>query len=451
MSPLLKRTITATTMKSTIYTKPLMLCGLLLMAITAAAQSMAPTPAPPQDRPILLTGATIHQGNGKEIQEGAVGFKDGLIDYVGSAAAAPRADYQEVIDISGEHLYPGFIAVNSTIGLVEIGAVRASRDEREVGYFNPHVRALSAYNTESMITPTVRANGVLMAQITPRGGRISGQSSLVHFDAWGWDDAVVAEDEGLHLYWPRTMSWSWEKRKMTTNEHYAEQVQEIKDFLAAAKAYCQGDRRPVDLRREAACAVVTGQQTLYVHTDMAKEMEAAVTMCSDMGIDRLCIVGGSEAPLIIGTLKDNKVSILLRRVHSRPMREDDDIDAPYRLAKVLSDAGILFALDNSGEMEQMGTRNLPFYVGTTIAYGLDPKLALQTVTLSPAKILGVDDRLGSIEVGKEATLFVSEGDAFDMRSNQLSRAYISGREIDLMDHQKQKAAKFRKKYQNAAR
>ena len=225
-------------------------------SIGVCAQEDAPGVT--QSKSVLITGATIHQGNGREIQDGAVGFKNGVIDYVGSASASKPLSYETVVDAKGQHLYPGFIAVNSTLGLVEVGAVRASRDEREVGYMNPHVRALSAYNSESLITSTVRTNGVLMGQIVPRGGRITGQSSVVQFDAWNWQDAVIEEDEGMHIDWPRTQAWSRKERRMKANEKYAEQVQELKDFLMAAKSYCVGDHRPVDLRREANCDLFAG-------------------------------------------------------------------------------------------------------------------------------------------------------------------------------------------------
>ena len=188
------------------------------------------------------------------------------------------------------------------------------------------------------------------------------------------------------------------------------------------------------------------EQTLYIHADRATEMQSAINLCRDLDIDRLCIVGGYDAPHLLGPLKDNKVSILLRRVHELPMREDDEVDRPYHIASILQKNDILYALDNSGDMEQMNTRNLPFYVGTTIAYGVDAREALKSVTLNPAKILGIDDQYGTIEMGKKATLFLSQGDAFDMRTNDVTYAYIDGRLISLENHQKRKYEKFKAKY-----
>jgi len=422
-----------------------LLIGLVVLACTIG-QAQEAAPGAPQKESILISGATIHQGNGKEIQDGAVGFRNGVIDYVGSSAAAKPLSYDKVIDAKNQHLYPGFIAVNSTLGLVEIGAVRASRDEREVGYMNPHVRSLIAYNSESHITSTVRTNGVLLGQITPRGGRIPGQSSVMQFDAWSWKDAVVATDEGLHVQWPRTQSWNWKERKMKANEKYGEQVQELKDYMNAAKAYCIGKKSPTDLRREATCKLFGGQQTIYIHANRAKEMQSAINFCRDLEVKKICIVGGYDAPHLIGPLKDNNVSILLRRIHSMPIREDDAVDLPYRLPSILQENGILFALDNSGDMEQMNTRNLPFYAGTSIAYGLNSRDALKSITLNAAKILGIDDRYGSVEMGKQATLFVSSGDALDMRTNDVTSIFIDGRQVSLDNHQNRKYQKFKAKY-----
>ncbi len=420
----------------------------LLFCLTCLlSNAQVKSPGASQTGSILITGAVIHQGNGDEIQDGAVGFKEGKIDYVGSAANAKPLAYDEIVDSKGQHLYPGFIAVNSTLGLQEIGAVRATRDQREVGSMNPHIRALIAFNTDSRVTPTVRSNGVLLGQITPRGGRISGSSSVMHFDGWNWEDAVIKADEGIHLNWPRIERWDWSSRKMKANENYDKQVEELKDFLRTSKAYCLGDHDKTDLRKEASCGLFDKTKTLYVHSDRAMEMESAMNMCRDLGIAKLCIVGAYDAPLIIEKLKENNVSVLLRRVHEMPKREDDDIDLPFKLPALLEEAGVVFALDNSGDMEQMGTRNLPFYVGTSIAYGLDKKKAVKTITLNAAKILGIDDRLGSIEVGKDATLFISAGDAFDMRSNEVTRAYIDGRLVDLENHQEVNYKKYKEKYE----
>ncbi len=406
-----------------------------------------PIPAAEQSGSILISGVTIHIGNGKEIQAGAVGFRDGKIDFVGSAALAPKG-YSDVIEADGKHLYPGFIAVNSTLGLVEIGAVRASRDHREVGWMNPHVRSIISYNTDSRITPTVRANGVLMGQISPQGGRISGTSSVVTFDAWNWEDAVYEMDEGIHVNWPSLRKWNPKEKKTGLNEDYEKEVAELRSFLERARAYCQGTPSEIQLREAASCGLFDESKRLYVHCDRAPQMIRAINLAQDLDIVDLTIVGAYDADLILDLLKDRNVSVMLATVHGLPDREDDNIDHSYALASKLSKAGILFCLENSPQMTEMNTMNLPFQAGTCVAYGLDEREAISSITLNSAKILGIDDRCGSIEVGKDATLFISTGDALDMRTNNVERAFIQGRDLDLDNHQKFLYRKFKQKYES---
>ena len=178
---------------------------LFLLIIGMRSKSQIPTPAAHQKQSILLFGATAHLGNGEVIPRSAIGLRDGKID-LAVAALDVRMDsslYDTVIYVNGMHLYPGFIAPNSRLGLIEVEAVRATRDAADVGGINPHLRALPAYNTDSRVIPTVRSNGVLIAEVAPKGGRVSGRSSIVQLDAWNWDDALIAEDIGMHLNWPQ--------------------------------------------------------------------------------------------------------------------------------------------------------------------------------------------------------------------------------------------------------
>ena len=427
--------------------KQLVLILFLAIISTEPLSAQNPVPAPPQAGSTLITDVTVHIGNGKEIQEGAIGFKGGLIDFVGSAALAPSG-YSEVIAADGKHAYPGFITVNSTLGLMEIDAVRASRDDREVGGLNPHVRSIIAYNTDSRITPTVRSNGVLMGQITPQGGRIPGSSSVVTFDAWNWEDAAYSIDEGIHVNWPSLRKWDSKTRMRAPNADYDAEVKELRLFFERSKAYCEGYPRETQLREAACRGLFDGTQTLYVHSDRAPQMIRAINMAQDLGIDKLVIVGGYDAGLILDLLKDRNVAVMISAVHGLPQRADDAIDHSYTLAAELSNAGILFCLENIKELPEMNAMNLPFQAGTCVAYGLDKREAISAMTLNTAKILGIDDRCGSIEVGKDATLFISTGDALDMRSNNVERAFIQGRDLDLDNHQKFLYRKYKAKYES---
>lgn len=420
----------------------------LFTCTLAAGQN--PVPAPPQSKSILLIGGVAHIGNGKVIQNSAIGFKDGKITFVGEAAAADKAAYQEVKDITGKHVYPGIISPNSTLGLVEIEAVRATVDIQDVGAFNPNIRSLIAYNSDNKITPTVRTNGVLLAQITPRGGTISGTSSIVMMDGWHWQDALFKADDGVHLNWPAVYSriFTGEDRgNIEKSKNYDKQKAELQKFFTEAKGYCaSGKPEEKNLRFEAMRGVFGGTQTLYIHANNVKQITDAVPFAVNIGVKKMVIVGGNDSWMVANLLKENNVAVVLSRVHDLPPKADDDIDLPYKLPYLLQKAGVLFCLNDEGDMEAIQTRNIPFYAGTAVAYGLTPEEALASITSNTAKILGIDNRVGTLETGKDATLFVSTGDALDIRTNNVEMAYILGRSLDLNNEQKALYEKYRAKY-----
>ncbi len=404
------------------------------------------TPAPTQTKSILLMNGVAHLGNGNVIENSVIAFKHGKLTMVADARVVkinPK-EFDTIINIQGKHVYPGFIAPNSTLGLVEIDAVRASDDQYETGNFTPHVRSLIAYNAESKITTTVRSNGVLMAQITPRGNVVSGTSSIVQLDAWNWEDATYKKDDGIHVNWHRMYN-PWTGKP---NEKYTENVNELKTFFADALAYSKVASYPEkNLRFESMRGLFNGSQTLYIHTNYVKEITDAVYFAKAYDIKKVVLVGGYDAWMVADMLKDNNVSIMLKRVHDLPINQDDDVYLPYKLPKKLLAAGVLFCIENSGDMEAMNTRNLPFLAGTTAAYGLTKEQALQLITLNTAKILGIDATCGSLEPGKDATLFISTGDALDMETNNVEEAFIQGRKLDLDNFQKKLYKKYSEKYE----
>ncbi len=420
----------------------------LSLSFSLNAQQKA---APKQAKSILITNATAHLGNGEVIQNAVIGFKDGKINLVADATKS-QIDinaYETKIDATGKHVYPGFIAPNSTLGLVEIDAVKASDDEDEIGALNPHIKSLIAFNAESKVIKTVIPNGILMAQITPRGGRISGTSSVVQLDAWSWQDAVIKENDGIHLNFPSTISrtgWWAEPGILEGNKDYLKQVEEVRIFLQNAKAYSSETNKQRNLILESMAGLFTGNQSFFIHANEEKQMIDAIQLAKDNDIKKLVIVGGYETYKMTDLLKANNISVLLRRVHDMPEKDHDDVDLPFKLAKILTDKGILVGLENSGDMERMNTRNLPFLAGTCVAYGLDKEKALQLITSNTAKILGIDNFCGTLEQGKDATLFISEGDALDMRTNKLTHAFIQGRAINLENHQSELNAIYKEKY-----
>ena len=419
------------------------------------AFSQNPLPAPAQTKSILLLNGTAHIGNGKVIENSAIGFKNGKLTLVADAAAIRinKGDYDTTISIAGKHVYPGIIAANSTLGLSEIDAVRATRDMADVGGYNPHIRSVIAFNSDSKIPPTVRTNGVLIAQVTPRGGVISGTSSILELDGWNWEDMAMKTDDGIHLNWPRMFKRDWEKNEdanevppLKKSDDYEKQKNEMKKFFADAKAYNESASAEKNLRLEAMKGIFSGSQSLFIHANYVKEIEDAVNFSKEMGVKKIVIVGGTDAWVVTDLLKENNVSVMVNRVHDLPNKADEDIDLPYKLPYLLQKAGVLFCLENSGDMEQIQSRNIPFLAGTACAYGLTKEEALAAITLNTAKILGIDSKAGSLEEGKDATLFVSTGDALDMKTNNVEWAFIRGKKLDLSNEQKALYEKYKTKY-----
>ncbi|MBZ0205350.1 MAG: amidohydrolase family protein [Flavobacteriales bacterium] len=425
-----------------------LLIGIGLAACVAAQR---PSPAPAQSRSILVKGGMVHVGDGRTFADGAVGFRNGLIDFVGYEYAV-KSVYDTVIDAKGMRIYPGFILPDATLGLVEIDAVRATVDQQETGRMEPEVRTLSAYNADSRIIPTVRSNGVLLAQITPRGNVISGTSGIVQLDAWNNDDAVVHADDGIHLNWPVAFArtgW-WAERGTTEKEGNAKRekaLADIRAFFLRAKAYAALPApEKIDLRLEAMRGLFMGEKSLYVHADGAREIQEAVLFVREMDVRHMVIVGGQDAWRVADLLRDKKVDVILQRIHSLPQREDEDVDLPYRMPALLKERGVRFCLGYSGDMERMGARNLGFLAGTASTYGLSVEDALRSITLDAAAILGIDDRYGSLEPGKSATLFISTGDALDMRTNMVTEAFIDGRHISMDNRQKALWRQYERRY-----
>lgn len=408
----------------------------------------------PQSKSILLINAHAHIGNGKSYPKSIIGFKDGKITEVYNANIVDYKNlkYDTVIDLDGKHVYPGFIVANSSLGLNEIDAVRATHDYAETGSINPNVRSIIAYNTDSRIIPTVRSNGVLTAQITPRSGLISGTSSIVSLDGWNWEDALLMENDAIHLNWPRYIHEDVNRNKdkkdtINREDIRRRQLQSLDDFFNDARAYINTSYNyEVNLRFEAMRGIFTGKMSLFIHADHIRELSEAIYFKKAHGISKLVIVGGADSWRQHELFVDNEISIVVRRVHSLPSRQDEDIDLPYKLPALLDKSGIVFCLDNSGDMENMNIRNLPFYAGTARAHGLEGEKAVQSITLNAAIILGIDDRVGSLEAGKDATLFVSEGDALDVLTNNVEMAFIQGRAVNLDNHQKQLYLKYKTKY-----
>jgi len=409
-------------------------------------------PAPPETQPILITNATVHVGNGQVIQNASVLITDGKISAVGTNVTAPPG--AQTINAQGKHVYPGLILTETNLGLVDVNAVRATNDSREIGDLNASVRSIVAYNTDSKVINTLRSNGILLANIVPEGGLISGSSSVVQLDAWNWEDAVYKMDAGIHFHMPTLMprprgfggfgGGGPNQPPTDPVKEGLDQIESIRSFFAQAKAYAaETSHEQTNLKFEAVKGLFDKSKKLYVHANTVKQMLIALDFIKQFGVD-LVIVGGLDSWQIADLLKQNNVSVILNQPHSLPTLEDDAVDQPYKTAAQLQKAGVLFTITDNDA--QTRGRNLPFNAGTASAYGLSKEEALQAITLNAAKIIGVGDKTGSIEVGKDANIIISDGDILDMRTSMVTDAFIQGRKIDLTDKQKLLDERYEKKY-----
>lgn len=414
------------------------ICLLILITALSHAQENV-YPAPAQQGNIALTHATIHLGNGQVLQDAMIVFGNGKIMSVGPTE--PIKDNAKVIDCSGKQIYPGLISACTNLGLNEIGAVRSTRDEYELGDINPSVRSVIAYNTDSKIINTVRNNGILLVNIVPNGGMISGASSVMQMDAWNWEDAVYKMDGGIHFRIPYLLRFSENDESIKEN---TKRIEDVKDFFREAKAYlAETKHEHTNLKFEAVKGLFDKTQTLFAHCELVKEMMIAVEFAKEFGF-KTAIIGGSESWKIADYLKENNISVVLDQMHTLPNIQDDDVDLPYKLPYLLQQAGVSYCI--SDQDEQNRYRNLPFEAGVAVGYGLTKEQALQSITLSAAKILGIDDRTGTLETGKDANIVVSDGDILDIKTNNVIYAFIQGRQISLDDKQKQLYQKYMYKY-----
>lgn len=419
----------------------------ILFSLTAKAQeNMHPSPA--QTNTIALTNGVIHVGNGQVIDKGMIVFSNGKITSVGATAAISGAT---IIDLKGKQVYPGVISSSTNLGLVEVVAAHATEDDTELGDINPSIRSLVAYNTDSKVINTVRGNGILLAQIVPQGGTISGTSSIVQLDAWNWEDAAYKADNGVHFNMPSLMNIPVQLRRSVAIEsdrvkQGLDKIENTRAFFREAKAYLFEAKPAKDnLKFDAVKGLFDQSKTFFVHCNLVKEMMMAIDLAKEFNF-KLVLVGASDSWLMTDMLKQNNVGVILSQPHALPTTDDDDVDQPYKTGAALQKAGILFTICQEGEFGYWRQRSLPFEAGTMAAYGLTREQALSTITLNAAKLLGIDAITGSLETGKDANIVISEGDLLDMKTSKVTQAFIQGRELNLDNKQTQLFEKYKYKY-----
>lgn len=409
-------------------------------------------PAKPQDHPIVLTGGTIHPVSGPEIPNGMILFDKGSIVAIGANLDLPAGT--ERIDVSGKHVYPGLVLPTSTTGLNEIGSVRATRDAVETGSINPNIRAEAGVNPESEIIPVTRANGITVAVTMPGGGVISGTAAALEMDGWTWEDLTLRAPVGMVVNWPSmTINTAWWERRTEEEQKKdrEKQLDELRNAFRDARAYRvakqaaaagKSPRHDVDLRWEAMIPVLEGRVPVLLYASDLAQIQAAVAW-ADAEKVRLVIVGGYDSWRAADLLKARGIPVIVEPVHSTPSRRWEPYDEPATLPKKLFDAGVKFCISGGGGYEN--ERNLPYQAAAAASYGLPAGEALKAITLYPAQIYGIADRVGSLEAGKDATLIVTTGNPLEITSN-VEMEFIRGKKIQLTSRHTGLYEKYREKY-----
>lgn len=426
-----------------------------LSALVASASTVIPAQRPAG--PVLLRGGTVHTVSGGVLEKTDVLLADGKIAALGASLKAPTG--AKVVDVTGKHLYPGFISANSQLGLTEISSIRATVDTTELGASNPNAKTQVAVNPESELIPVARLNGVLTANVTPLAGGgfggagsiFAGTSALVRLDGWTWEDMTVRPTTALHIYWP-AMEISRDSRNPRAGEEQrralAERLKLIRDTFAAARAYGAAKAAgsvDTDLRLEAVLPVLRGDVKLFIHADTIAQIHAALDWARDEKL-AFTLVGGRDAWRVADRLKEAGVGVILAGTFNLPPRRDDAYDTAYTAPAKLQAAGVKFclAMGTDGASETANERNLPYEAAIAAGFGLSREDALKSVTLYAAQLLGVEQELGSIEVGKRATLIVTDGDALELTTN-VQQAYIDGAAIDLRSRQTELYKKYKQR------
>ena len=412
-------------------------------------------PGEDQKRPIILKGGILHTVSTDIFEGYDILFSKGKIVRIEkNIMASPETD---VYDVFGKHIIPGYIAPITRIGLVEIGLVKQTRDFSERGSFNPNVKANVSYNPDSDLIPITRSNGVLVVNSVPAGGRISGQSSVMMLDGWTWEQATLKHPSGLHINWPSmriNYGANVKKSEKQQKEEIQKSIRDLDHMVRDVRAYFQRikqrnriaeARQKSDLRLESMIPFVVEKKKIFIHADEARQIKSAVEWAKKNDL-KIIIVGGSDSWRLTDLLVKNNIPVVIDQVEKIPTRRFEPIHLPYKLPFLLKQAGVQFCLNTIiGYPHDGNIRNLPNEAMRAAAYGLNKSEALRSITLSTAEILGVDDMIGSLDIGKDATFFISETPPMEMNPKILM-AFIQGKEVDLNNHQKMLYKKYQEKY-----
>ncbi|MFI5371621.1 MAG: amidohydrolase family protein [Candidatus Eisenbacteria bacterium] len=392
---------------------------------------------------VALTDATVHTVSGPTLEHATVVIRDGRIAAVGADATVPEG--ATVVPCAGKQIYPGMIAANTTIGLIEVSSVLGTNDTRETGSINPNVRAEVEVNPESERIPVTRVNGVTSALVVPQGGVIAGTSALMHLDGWTYEDMTVKAPFALHIQWPAMSivhAWFITQSDEEQKKEREKNLQLIRNAFDDARAYLKAEeaegrtgvpRHDRDVKWDAMVKALKGEIPVVIECTALNQMRAALRFCDEQGLKKIVFMGGEDADKIADELKTRGISVICDGALQLPRRSWEPYDQEMSLAARLWHAGVPFCISDGGG-DGMNTRNLPYEAAMAAAYGLPRDEALKAVTLYPAQILGVADKLGSIETGKIADLMVTNGDPLETET-QVEQVYINGKAISMETRQ----------------
>lgn len=380
----------------------------------------------------ILHNGTIHTAK-QDAFRGYVVVSNGQIEQVGQGEPPPG----DLVDLQGGHLYPGLVDVDSAIGLVEIESLRATRDHSEVGKLNPNLEARYAFRAESDLVSVARSQGILTTGVNPSGGIISGQGSVMRLWGWTWEDMTIIPAWAMSLDWPRVSVSYSQKKKKKALKSIGKNLFFLSDAFDEAKSYQSTELQ--DVKWQALQPYARGERPVLIRVESPAEVRSALSWTEKAGV-RPVLVAGRRIDEFAKELASRKIPVVYRSLFNQNPSRVENYTRHYRTPKILTDSGVLVALSSSGLA--FDARELRDLAGRARAFGLTDLEALQTITTNPARILGVDDRLGSIESGKEATLILCDGDILEV-APVVTRAWGRGKSLDLSDRQKQLYTKYR--------
>ena len=425
---------------------------LMVAAILAASPSWAET--------VALVGGTVHPVSSPVIDKGTVVIADGRIVAVGADVAVPTDARR--IDVSGRHVYPALFAPATALGLSEITAIAETVDSTEFGDINPEARADIAVNLDSELLPVTRSAGVLLAAVTPAGGIVSGSVAVMKLDGWTREDATLRAPAAISVVWPpmridrsptaRLSARLQEKRR-------DEALRRLKDVFEDARAYARArsaegtagvPRHDFDPKLEALVPAVEKRIPVIVAAPHIQQIRAALEWARSADV-RLVLTDADDAWRMADEIARAGVPVVLGTL-ATPSRPDEPFDATFRVPALLAQAGVRIAFKVAGPRPGRASfvRNLAHEAAMAVAHGLPPEKALEALTLEPARLYGVEDRVGSLDAGKDATLFVADGDILDLRTRVVA-AFVDGRELDLSDRHKRLYERYRNRPKPVAR